>query len=113
MHLPLLRVRTKQILDERLCEFVGRLEGLVDPLKCSDLQSLIEELRTLEKNITAKLRNVAEIAARAAHPTSKLSLPTPVITRSPTITMKLPTFDGKMVQDGQMEKGLGTFFWKV
>ena len=86
---------SKEQLDlNALREHVGKIAAVVEPLHCTELQELYKELHEREKLVTKRIRDASKAASEATSLTSTVVSP---VTRTSTITMKLPSFDGDMV----------------
>ena len=79
-----------------LRELTGKLEYVGNTWRYPDLTTLIKEARDLERKISTKVSEISEAPAKAAPPTSTKPAGPTVPYRASTITMTLPTFDGKI-----------------
>ena len=77
---------------------VSQVGAVIDSLQSSELRALHEELEERTELIESKKIEASDVAAKAAFSNpDKTIVPVVPPSRTSTITMKLPTFDGKMI----------------
>ena len=88
----------EKIQYDTLLLHVSQVGAVIDSLQSPEIRALHEELEQRTEFIESKKIEAADVAAKAGFSTpDKTAVPVVPPSRTSTITMKLPTFDGKII----------------
>ena len=106
----IVKAKTKFLLTEEKKQYdtlllhVSQVGAVIDSLQSPEIRALHEELEQRTELIESKKIEAADEAAKAGFSTpDKTAVPVVPPSKTSPITMKLPTFDGKMILEKFLE----------